>query len=54
MSAAAAPAEPPFAPAAPGPLAADTGSNEIYRLEAVGNVHIFTATDLAVARRRGL
>ena len=26
----------------------DTGNNEIYRLEADGNVHIFTATDLAV------
>lgn len=26
----------------------DAGSNEIYRLEADGNVHIFTATDLAV------
>ena len=25
----------------------DTGENEIYRLEAVGNVHIFTATDQA-------
>jgi len=37
------------APAAPGPVAADTGNNEIYRLEAEGNVHIFTATDLAVA-----
>ena len=33
----------------PGPVAADTGSSEIYRLEAEGNVHIFTATDLAVA-----
>jgi len=31
-----------------GPVAADTGNNEIYRLEAEGNVHIFTATDLAV------
>ena len=30
---------------------ADTGSNEIYRLEAEGNVHIFTATDLVVADR---
>ena len=38
-------------PAAPGPGGADTGSNEIYRLEAEGNVHIFTATDLAVADR---
>ena len=26
----------------------DTGANEIYRLEAIGNVKIFTATDLAV------
>ena len=45
----------PSAPAAPSPTApgsaADTGSNEIYRLEAEGNVHIFTATDLAVADR---
>ncbi len=31
--------------------AADTGNNEIYRLEAVGNVHIYTATDLAVGDR---
>jgi len=30
------------------PAAADTGNNEIYRLEADGHVHIFTATDLAV------
>ncbi len=37
------------APATPGPVAADTGSNEIYRLEAEGNVHVFTATDLVVA-----
>ncbi len=29
------------------PADADTGGNEIYRLEAVGNVHIFTATDQA-------
>ncbi len=35
----------------PGPVAADTGNNEIYRLEAEGNVHIFTATDLAVGDR---
>lgn len=35
-------------PAAPGG-GVDTGANEIYRLEAEGNVHIFTATDLAVA-----
>ena len=33
----------------PGSTDADTGSNEIYRLEAEGNVHIFTATDLIVA-----
>ena len=37
---------PPKPGTAPG--AGDTGSNEIYRLEAEGNVHIFTATDLAV------
>ena len=30
---------------------ADTGSNEIYRLEAEGNVRIFTATDVAVGDR---
>lgn len=29
------------------PPDADTGGNEIYRLEAVGNVHIFTPTDQA-------
>ena len=34
---------------APGAVPSDTGSNEIYRLEAHGNVKIFTATDLAVA-----
>ena len=42
-------------PAAPAPgavpgaagAADDTGANEIYRLEAVGNVHIFTPTDQA-------
>ncbi len=34
---------------APGlPGNSDTGANEIYRLEAIGNVKIFTATDLAV------
>ena len=34
----------------PGPTATgDTGNNEIYRLEAVGHVHIFTATDQAFA-----
>ena len=27
----------------------DTGNNEVYRLEAVGNVHIFTPTDQAFA-----
>ncbi len=41
-----APAAPPAAAAAPG-ATPDTGNNEIYRLEAVGNVHIFTATDQA-------
>lgn len=37
-------------PGAPGPGAsgADTGNNEIYRLEADGHVHIFTPTDIAV------
>ena len=30
---------------------ADTGSNEIYRLEAEGNVRIFTASDVAQADR---
>jgi len=44
--AAATPAPAPV-PGAPGP-AADTGNNEIYRLEADGHVHIFTPTDLAV------
>ena len=29
----------------------DTGSNEIYRLEATGHVRIYTATDLAVGDR---
>ena len=40
----------PASAVAPGsaPATADTGNNEIYRLEAQGNVHIFTATDLAV------
>ncbi len=46
----------PGAPQAAAPLSAagalpaatpDTGNNEIYRLEAEGNVHIFTATDQA-------
>ena len=41
------------APAKPGdpvasPIDTDSGGNEIYRLEADGNVHIFTATDVAV------
>ena len=40
------PAAAPAAGAAPGAMA-DTGNNEIYRLEAVGNVHIYTATDQA-------
>ena len=26
----------------------DGGSNEIYRVEAIGNVHIYTATDHVV------
>ncbi len=34
--------------ASPAPGGADTGNNEIYRLEADGHVHIFTPTDLAV------
>ncbi len=40
-------------PAAPGPkpttpgIGDDAGANEIYRLEALGHVHIFTATDQA-------
>ncbi len=44
---------PASAPSATGPAqpdgagADDAGSNEIYRLEAVGNVHIFSATDQA-------
>ena len=33
------------------PGTGDTGSNEIYRLEAEGHVRIYTATDLAVADR---
>jgi lipopolysaccharide export system protein LptA len=35
-------------PGSPPAGAGDTGANEIYRLEAEGNVKIFTATDLAV------
>jgi lipopolysaccharide export system protein LptA len=47
----------PAAPATPQPTAnlpgtdADTGGNEIYRLEALGNVHIFTPTDQAQGDR---
>jgi lipopolysaccharide export system protein LptA len=44
-------AAPPGQPAKPAQSAttdvSDTGSSEIYRLEAVGHVHIFTATDQA-------
>ena len=47
-SAPGAPAAGTAAPAASGPASADTGNNEIYRLEADGHVHIFTSTDLAV------
>jgi lipopolysaccharide export system protein LptA len=39
-------AKPAAAPAAPGGLD-DSGNNEIYRLNAEGHVHIFTATDQA-------
>ena len=57
---AAAPAATPAAPqAAPAPVkdgapaipgaTEDTGNNEVYRLEAEGNVHIFTPTDQAFA-----
>jgi lipopolysaccharide export system protein LptA len=38
---------PPVAPAGQPSATPDTGNNEIYRLEAEGNVHIFTATDQA-------
>lgn len=41
-------AAPSATPIASAPGSTDTGSNEIYRLEAEGNVRIFTATDLAV------
>ena len=34
-------------PANTGPGGADTGGNEIYQLEAIGNVRIFTPTDVA-------
>ena len=45
-------AAPAPAPAASAPATApgapdDTGNNEIYRLEAIGHVHIYTATDQA-------
>ena len=44
----AAPAPPPTPAAAGAPAATgDTGNNEVYRLEADGNVHIFTPTDQA-------
>ncbi len=43
-----APPPPPPPPAGtPADPSSDTGNNEIYRLEAEGNVHIFTATDQA-------
>ena len=44
-------ATPATAPAKPGGVTApdDTGNNEVYRLEADGNVHIFTPTDQAFA-----
>ncbi len=38
---------PPPTPAGQAASTPDTGNNEIYRLEADGNVHIFTATDQA-------
>jgi lipopolysaccharide export system protein LptA len=40
-------APPPTKPSGLGEPGDDTGNNEIYRLEADGNVHIFTATDQA-------
>ena len=46
VAAGAAPAPAAAAPAAP--ATGDTGNNEIYRLEADGNVKIFNATDIAV------
>ena len=49
---AAQPGAPPPPAAKPGdassPIGADSGGNEIYRLEADGNVRIFTPTDVAV------
>lgn len=49
-------AAPDAKPAAPptGPAGADTGSNEIYRLEALGNVHIQTPTDRVEGADRGI
>ncbi len=44
--AATAPAPTP-ASSTPGSITPDTGNNEIYRLDAVGHVHIYTATDQA-------
>lgn len=41
-------ATPAASPSPGSPAGADTGNNEIYRLEADGHVHIFTPTDLAV------
>ena len=43
--------KPGAAPAATPGAGGDTGGNEIYRLEAEGNVRIFTATDEAVGDR---
>ncbi|WP_428375997.1 LptA/OstA family protein [Lichenicoccus sp.] len=40
-------AKPVAAKPGSGPANDDTGANEIYRLEAIGHVHIFTATDQA-------
>jgi lipopolysaccharide export system protein LptA len=48
---AAPPAGPAPAPAATGAADADTGGTEIYRLEAVGNVRIYTQTDQAQGDR---
>ena len=45
----AAPGAPAATPGAAGTGATETGSNEIYRLEADGNVRIFTATDVAIS-----
>jgi lipopolysaccharide export system protein LptA len=42
------PANPaPASPADPDAPGGETGANEVYRLEAIGHVHIFTATDQA-------